>query len=61
MYTKIKTKEGREVFFRTKQYDVGVYVIQDDNPAMQFGLDMSEEEFHKQLRDNPEVEVLEAY
>ena len=34
----------------TQQYEVGLYVIEDSDPQKQYGLDVEEVEFHKQLR-----------
>ena len=51
MYSKIKnTKTKQEKFFRTQQYTIGCYVIEDDNPSLQYGLDCSEIDFHNNLK-----------
>lgn len=38
----------------TEQYEVGLYVIEDDNSAKQYCLDAEEIEFHKELRSKYE-------
>jgi hypothetical protein len=50
MFTKILTKEGEELNFVTQQYSVGTYVIINNDPSKQFGVDMKEDEYHKKLR-----------
>lgn len=50
MYTKILTKEGKELNVVTQQYSVGTYVIINNDPSMQFGVDKKEDEYHKKLR-----------
>ncbi len=51
MYTEIKNiKTGKTKFFRIQQYAIGCYVIEDDNPALQYGLDTTEKNFHNSLK-----------
>ena len=61
MFTKIQDKNGKITFFRSQQYDIGLYVIQDDDPAMQFNLDVSEQDFHKKIREDKAIKVIEEY
>lgn len=35
----------------TQQYEVGLYVIEDNDPAKQYCVDAEEVEFHKTLRE----------
>jgi len=50
MFTKIKTKEGKEFSIVTQQYVVGTYVIINNNPALQFGVKIPEEKYHLKIR-----------
>ena len=50
MFTKILTKEGMELNFVTQQYNVGTYVIINNDPSMQFGVDKKEDVYHKEIR-----------
>ena len=51
MFTKLQNKRtGKIVTFRTQQYEIGMYYIQDDNSALQGGLDIPEATFHQDLR-----------
>lgn len=50
MFTKIKTKEGKELNFVTQQYETGLYIIVNNNPALQGSSLLKEEAYHKQLR-----------
>ena len=53
MFTKIKTAEGFKMFFRTKQYESGVYVIANDEPFNQWiDHNISERDWHIKLRRN---------
>lgn len=45
---------GVEHKILTEQYEVGLYVIEDDNSAKQYSLDAEEIEFHKELRSKYE-------
>jgi len=59
MYTKIKNKKtGKITEFQTQQYDVGLYVIVDNDPSQQFNLDVKEQVFHDKIRNDKKVEVL---
>ena len=50
MFTKIKTKEGKELNFVTQQYGLGLYIIVNNNPSLQDSSLLKEEAYHKQLR-----------
>lgn len=51
MFTKIKTVEGIKIFFRTQQYESGVYVIVNDEPFNQWvERNISERDWHIKLR-----------
>lgn len=54
MITRIKDN-NKNYRFVTQQYEVGLYVAvyNDDNSSLitQYGVDVSEEEFHKKLRE----------
>ena len=50
MYTNIKTKEGKTLNVTTQQYIVGTYVIVNNDPSQQFGVNEPEEKFHLKLR-----------
>jgi hypothetical protein len=50
MFTKILTKDGKELNVVTQQYLVGTYVIINNDPSMQYGVDKKEYEYHKKLR-----------
>ena len=50
MYTKIQTKEGKELLFTTQQYEVGLYIIINNDPSKQFTIDTKERDFHIELR-----------
>lgn len=50
MFTKIKTKEGKELNFVTKQYELCLYIIVNNNPALQSSSLLKEEAYHKRLR-----------
>jgi len=49
MVTIIKNKEGKELTFQTQQYETGLYLIIDNNPALQYNLQTTEEKYHKKL------------
>ena len=62
MYTKIKTKDGRIEGFRTQQYITGLYLIINDDPAKQMTVtDKTEEQFHKDIREMKDIEIIEQY
>jgi hypothetical protein len=62
MYTKFKDKKtGIITFFRTQQYEIGTYLIIDDDPYKQMSLDVKEEIFHQRIRKDKKVEILETY
>lgn len=50
MYTKIKTTDGKTLNVTTQQYIVGTYVIINNDPSQQFGINESEEKFHLSIR-----------
>ena len=43
-------KINKDISFVTQQYEVGTYVIINNDPAMQFGISIKEEEYHKKIR-----------
>lgn len=43
---------GEEHKILTEQYDIGLYVIEDNDSSKQYGVDEEEIEFHKKLRDH---------
>lgn len=52
MLTKLRVKDtNTEVLLRTQYYEglKATYVIQDDNPALQYYVQGSEEKFHKDI------------
>ena len=50
MITTIIDNEHKEHKIVTQQYQVGTYVIIDNDPAQQFGVNTSEVKYHKLLR-----------
>ena len=46
--TTIMTKQGKMQFL-TQQYECGCYCIINNDPAQQFGVDDTEEGFHKRI------------
>jgi len=50
MITTIIDDKHKEHKIVTRQYLVGIYVIIDNDPAQQFGVNMSEVKYHKWLR-----------
>lgn len=52
MITTIIDENNKEHTITTQQYEVGLYVIVDNDPAQQFSLNATEEEYHKWLREN---------
>ena len=48
-FTKIKTKEGKEISFTTQQYQVGLYVIINNDPSMQMTSNLSDDNYHKKI------------
>lgn len=51
MITTILTKENKKVTFTTQQYEVGLYLIINNDPAKQYNLNVHDEkEWHKSLR-----------
>jgi len=50
MFTTIKTKEGQEINITTQQYVVGLYVIINNDPSQQFGVNTDETKYHKDIR-----------
>ena len=50
MITTIIDDKHKEHKIVTQQYQVGTYVIIDNDPAQQFGVNMSEVKYHKGLR-----------
>lgn len=51
MITVIIDDDNEEHEIVTQQYQVGLYVIIDHDPAQQFGLDIEEKEYHRKLRE----------
>lgn len=51
MVTVIVGDDNKEHTIVTQQYQVGLYVIIDHDPAQQFGLDIEEKEYHRKLRE----------
>ena len=47
MTTTIENKEGKRLTFHTQQYEVGLYVIINNNPASQYCVNRTEEKYHK--------------
>ena len=43
-------KYDKELSFVTQQYQIGTYVIVNNDPKLQFGVNCKEEEYHKKLR-----------
>lgn len=50
MITTIIDDKHKEYKVVTQQYQVGTYVIIDNDPAQQFGVQISEVKYHKWLR-----------
>jgi hypothetical protein len=50
MYTTIVTNEGQEIKVVSQQYEVGLYVILNNDPANQFGVNKKEDLYHKDIR-----------
>ena len=50
MKTIIITKDGERLSFVTQQYEIGLYCIINDDPSQQHTFDVSEKEFHKNIR-----------
>lgn len=50
MITVIIDENHKEHTIRTKQYQVGTYVIIGNDPAQQFNVNMNEVKYHKKLR-----------
>ena len=60
MITRVKTKEGNFEFI-TQQYEVGLYVAVYNKSGIvdQFCSELSEEEFHKKLREDKDFKVID--
>ena len=52
MYTKIKETDGTITVIASQQYEIGLYVIINNNPALQFTSNLPENEFHRRIRHN---------
>ena len=52
MITVIIGDDNKEHTITTQQYQVGLYVIIDNDPAQQGCLDVEEKEFHKKIRED---------
>jgi len=51
MYTKIQITNTKKIHtFVTKQYEVGTYVIIDNDPALQGGVTIKERDYHIKIR-----------
>lgn len=62
MFTKTENKTtGIITGFRTQQYEIGTYLIINDDPSKQMGIDATEKEFHKELRTDKNLRILEQY
>jgi|TARA_R100000501_G_C2631210_1_gene127109 hypothetical protein len=62
MFTKIKDKKTGEITgFRTQQYEIGTYVIENDDASRQYSLDVDEKKFHNDLRRMDGFKVVESY
>lgn len=51
MYTEFKDKDGNKHNVTTQQYQLGTYVIFDNDPSLQSASDLKEPLFHKKLRE----------
>jgi len=52
MFTVLKTKNGDLLNFVTQQYEIGTYIIINNDPSMQGGTLLKEVDYHKKLRRN---------
>lgn len=52
MITVIIGDYNKEHTIVTQQYQVGLYIIVDSDPAQQGCIDIEEKEYHKMLREN---------
>lgn len=52
MITTIIDDKHKEHKIVTQQYEVGTYVIVDNDPTQQIGVNISEIEFHKLIREH---------
>lgn len=51
MYTEFKDNEGKKNNVTTQQYQIGTYVIFDNDPSTQCATTLKESLFHKKLRE----------
>lgn len=52
MVTMLKNdKTGKTLKVQTQQYTIGTYVIIDDDPNQQFGLDIDEKQYHEDIKN----------
>lgn len=62
MMTKVKNREsGLITLYRSQQYEIGTYLIINDDPSKQVGLSCTEEELHDKIRSDKKLLVLEKY
>ncbi len=58
-FVKIRDKKTqKETDFAIQEYTVGLYVIENNDPTRQYGLDCSEKQFVEMLKNNPEIEII---
>lgn len=50
MYTVVQEVDGSKNTIVTKQYEVGTYVIINNDPSLQFNVDKKEEDYHFSIR-----------
>lgn len=59
-FVKIRDKKtGIETDIAIQEYSVGLYVIENNDPTRQYGVNCSEKEFLEMLVNSPETEILE--
>lgn len=51
LYTKIIAKDGSITTINTQEYAIGTYVIINNDPAIQFGIEESEIDYHTRIRE----------
>jgi hypothetical protein len=62
MFTKAKNKKTNEIItFRSQQYEIGTYLIINDKSSEQMTLDITEQELHKKIRNDKNLEIIETY
>jgi len=59
-FLKIRDKtNNQEIELAIQEYSIGTYVIIDNDPMKQLGVKCSEKELIEELKNNPEIEVIE--